>query len=139
MMQELVEEIEQMFTDIAKDMGQMVETLVDVTEDFAGQIQEAIAPDLETQINHFFDPILEAYLGFEVAIEEALWASEATLEESLRPVRRTVEPVLNEHATCVGCQHYHGQAYNGVMFVCGMHPYGWEEENCPDWESTWQE
>lgn len=40
--------------------------------------------------------------------------------------------------SCVGCRHYHGQAYNGVMFVCGMYPYGWEgEEKCPDRESSY--
>lgn len=35
---------------------------------------------------------------------------------------------------CKGCCHYHGQKYGGNLLVCGMHPYGVEEEHCPDWQ-----
>lgn len=34
--------------------------------------------------------------------------------------------------TCRNCRHYHGRQYNGVLLVCGMHPYG--DANCNDWE-----
>jgi hypothetical protein len=90
------------------------------------QVQGSLAPDLEQRINEFIDPILEACLGFEGAVEE-----------TVQPVMRTVEPILNDHPTCVGCRNYHGQSYNGQMLVCGMHPFGWDGEKCPDWESTW--
>ncbi|MBE9178610.1 hypothetical protein IQ268_08565 [Oculatella sp. LEGE 06141] len=36
--------------------------------------------------------------------------------------------------SCQGCCHYHGRVYGGNMLVCGMHPYGAEEDSCPDWE-----
>jgi len=45
-----------------------------------------------------------------------------------------VNPDQNTHPACQGCRHYHGYVYGGNLFVCGMHPYGWEDENCPDWE-----
>ncbi|MUG93338.1 hypothetical protein F7734_13230 [Scytonema sp. UIC 10036] len=35
---------------------------------------------------------------------------------------------------CEGCKHYHGIIYNGVPFFCAMHPYGYENNECPDWE-----
>lgn len=35
---------------------------------------------------------------------------------------------------CVGCTNYHGQTYAGNRLICGVHPYGWEGDNCPDWE-----
>jgi hypothetical protein len=42
---------------------------------------------------------------------------------------------------CIGCRHYHGQAYglqreNRVPLICAMHPYGWQEGSpCPDWSA----
>ncbi|WP_245912458.1 hypothetical protein [Brunnivagina elsteri] len=33
----------------------------------------------------------------------------------------------------VGCRNFHG----ADKIVCGMHPYGWEQDdNCPDWQSN---
>lgn len=42
---------------------------------------------------------------------------------------------------CLGCCHYHGQAYgqtkeNRHRLICGFHPYGWTGAgNCPDWKA----
>jgi hypothetical protein len=33
---------------------------------------------------------------------------------------------------CQGCKHYHGAVYNGVPFVCAMHPYGADGDECGD-------
>lgn len=106
----------------------MLDGFIEASEEFADQMQRTIAPDLEQRLNDFFDPILEAYLGFQISVEE-----------SVQPVIHTVEPILNEHPTCVGCRNYHGQSYNGVMLVCGIHPSGWDGEKCPDWRSAWDE
>jgi hypothetical protein len=34
--------------------------------------------------------------------------------------------------SCQGCSNYHGEVYNGNLLVCAIHPYGWEDESCPD-------
>lgn len=34
---------------------------------------------------------------------------------------------------CYKCRHHHGKYYNGVEFVCAMHPYGFDGK-CPDRE-----
>jgi len=35
--------------------------------------------------------------------------------------------------TCQGCQNYHGETYNGNRLICGIHPYGWDDDHgCPD-------
>jgi hypothetical protein len=52
--------------------------------------------------------------------------------EQLNP---KVPPTPDRHAACIGCQHYHGRLYSGTLLVCGMHPFGWETESCPDWEA----
>jgi hypothetical protein len=33
---------------------------------------------------------------------------------------------------CAGCRYYHGDSYGDHALVCGIHPYGWEGEWCPD-------
>jgi len=106
----------------------MVDTLVEATEEVAEQVQSALVSELDPPVSEFIDSILEAYLGIEIAVENAS-----------QPVMHTVEPILNNHPACVGCRNYHGQMYGGNVLVCGMHPYGWEGEQCPDWESTWKE
>jgi hypothetical protein len=37
---------------------------------------------------------------------------------------------------CEGCCYYHGQTYGGNHLVCAMHPYGVENDTCPDWQAT---
>ncbi|BAQ63451.1 hypothetical protein [Geminocystis sp. NIES-3709] len=45
-----------------------------------------------------------------------------------------LKPHPEKHPACVGCVNYHGQTYNGNLLVCAMHPYGWDDETCPDWK-----
>ncbi len=47
--------------------------------------------------------------------------------------KRKANPL--KHPACVGCSNYHGHSYGGNLLVCAMHPYGWKNENCPDWET----
>ena len=40
---------------------------------------------------------------------------------------------------CQDCIHYHGMAYGRrrethTVLICGFHPYGWDDEICPDWQ-----
>lgn len=43
-----------------------------------------------------------------------------------------IEPSDRFHPACIGCQNYHGHLYGRNLLVCGMHPYGWDDEHCPD-------
>ncbi|KAB8333597.1 hypothetical protein SD80_012430 [Scytonema tolypothrichoides VB-61278] len=36
---------------------------------------------------------------------------------------------------CQGCKNYHGRYYGGTILICGIHPYGWNGDNCPDYQS----
>jgi len=45
-----------------------------------------------------------------------------------------IEEKTDQYPACVRCKHFHGEEYGGNFLVCGMHPYGWDDENCPDWE-----
>lgn len=127
MVESMVKEVEQFFAEVAKGVDEMVDSFIETSEEIAEQLEIAFETEIEPRISEWLDPILEAYLGFEIAVEE-----------TAQPVIHTVEPFLNDHPACVGCRHYHGQAYGGTMLICGMHPYGWDGEKCPDWESVWK-
>ncbi|MBW4617217.1 MAG: hypothetical protein KME21_29080 [Desmonostoc vinosum HA7617-LM4] len=38
-------------------------------------------------------------------------------------------------SACVGCQNYHGIEYGDNFLVCGIHPYGWDDNECPDYSN----
>ncbi|MBF2077137.1 MAG: hypothetical protein IGR76_01090 [Synechococcales cyanobacterium T60_A2020_003] len=64
------------------------------------------------------------------AIAEAYLEFLRTLDQQRFTPKTPCRPVA-----CQGCRHYHGRSYGGTMLICGMHPYGVEEETCGDWES----
>jgi len=65
----------------------------------------------------WLDPLLEAYLGFELRLFDERRASRG------------------DRDPCQGCRYYHGRTYGGNHLVCAMHPHGWEGEDCPDWQA----
>ncbi len=119
--------VEHFFDGFSKDITELMDGVFLASEELADQVQNTLTSEIEPKLTEWLDPLLEAYLGFEVTVEQAI-----------QPVVHTVEPLINNHPACVGCRNYHGQDYGGNLLVCGMHPYGWEGETCPDWESTWK-
>jgi len=117
---------EQRVLEISQELADKTDAFFTGVEEFAEQVQHQLFPDLDQQLDDFFETIADALTLFEHSVEE-----------TAQPFAQTVEPILNEHAACAGCCNYHGHSYNGVAFVCAMHPYGAEEEKCPDWESAW--
>ena len=120
----VADEVEQFFLGVTET----VDALFELSEGITEQLQVTIATEIEQYLNELTEPFLEA---------------SSELEDMIgmdQPYMYVVEPTLQEHPACIGCRHYHGQAYNGNLLVCGMHPYGWEDENCPDWEQEeyWQ-
>lgn len=133
---------------------QTLQTTVEAANAFTDELEKQVGPTLDQwadELQHTITP-LESALDEEVerASEELAEfitplmtplteAVTAWVETLATPLNNTIEPLVNEHATCVGCRHYHGQAHGGNMLVCGMYPYGPDTETCPDWESVWRE
>lgn len=119
-----------------KDIFEILESVADMVDEFflgvtdmveivANDVQNTVGIDIDQCLQDMFGPISEIF---------------ADLEEMVGETDQTyysypVEPTVEKNPACVGCHHYHGQVYSGNLFVCAMHPYGWETENCPDWES----
>ena len=124
--------------DAADAIAQEVERQVGPTLDqWAGQVHETLEP-LETTINTEAERMADEFTAAIAPVVTPLVESlETWFEAVATPVAQTVDPLVNDHLPCVGCRHYYGQAHGGQMLVCGMYPYGPEEDKCPDWRGTW--
>ncbi|MBC1237594.1 hypothetical protein [Nostoc sp. 2RC] len=38
-------------------------------------------------------------------------------------------------SACRGCTNYHGDFYGDNQLICAIYPYGWSDDNCPDFLS----
>lgn len=119
MLETVADEVDQFFLGI----NEIVDTVLEFSEEVGEQLQNTISTELDQYFNEFTEPFFEVY-----------WELEEFVGEVDQPFTSKLEPNLQEHPACVGCRHYHGHIYNGNLLICGMHPYGWEDETCPDWE-----
>lgn len=116
---------------ISEDMESFFNDVEQWTEEFPNSLDEAVQQMEETideEIEIFWQEVFEPLI---LAIDDI---EEEEGNYSDFAVTTKVNPDQNTHPACQGCRHYHGYVYGGNLFVCGMHPYGWPDENCPDWE-----
>ncbi len=118
-------EVEQIFTEMAEGAIEVIDSFLQSSEEIFEQFENAIPADLEQFFNELVEPVVEVYLEFERAED----INQADL------FVHYVEPTEQKNPACRGCQNYHGQVYGGNLMVCGMHPYGWDGDSCPDWQS----
>jgi hypothetical protein len=118
-------EVEQFFQEVTEEVIEVVDSLFEFSEEITEQVQIPLVNELEQFFNQLVEPVIDVYLE----IEQFETASPPEQFVSY------VEPQLDKNPVCMGCRHYHGYVYGGNLLVCGMHPYGWEGESCPDWES----
>lgn len=124
---EISETMEKFFQDASAGIAEVTQAFTDLSETLVEQAQEAIAIEFEQfldQLDDWISPSVQVFIGFDL-----------TEGDFLDFTGFPVEPSLTEHPACIGCAHYHGHIYNGNLLVCGMHPYGWESGDCPDWSS----
>jgi hypothetical protein len=117
--QTVADEVERFFD----GMTEVVDALFELSDEITEQIQNTIAIEIDQYFNDLAEPILEVY-----------WDLEEVIGEVDQPFPYPVEPTAERNPACIGCHNYHGQVYGGNLLVCGMHPHGWEDKNCPDWE-----
>jgi hypothetical protein len=117
-------------TEVDQAVDRAVDQLIDATQTAVEQLNLDFETEIDPYLNRFFDPWVDQLI-------ELFGGMETELESRARPFTNTVNPMMNNHPACVGCSNYHGYSYGGEMLVCGMHPFGWEGEQCPDWESSW--
>lgn len=115
----VADEVDHFFVEVAS----VVDSFFEITEEITEQLQDTIVTEIDQYFNELAEPLFEVY-----------WELEEFVGEADNSFPYPVEPTAQNHPACIGCRNYHGQVYGGNLLVCGMHPMGWEDENCPDWE-----
>lgn len=125
-----------------KDIFEILESVTDMVDEFfvgVTEMVETVANDVQNTVEIGIDQYLQDMFDVFEPISEMFFAElemmfgEGDTQETY--YSDPVEPSIEKNPACVDCHHYHGQVYGGNLLVCAMHPYGWETENCPDWES----
>ena len=116
-------------TDVAIEF---TDSMIQVSEMVGEQVQETFLSEAEQAVGLLMEQVDE-WLGsdnfpFDLDID-LYWQPD--LQD---PWVERVSPSATHNPACVGCKNYHGRIYSGNLLVCGMHPYGWDGEDCPDWE-----
>lgn len=116
------------------DVGAATESFVDeIGESFSSffeQFQSEIVEEVDSLIQDFVDVIIVTSDEIDAALGEE-WDNFA--DDDFTSVSSHV-PSIHNNPACINCANYHGQSYNGNLLVCAMHPYGWDDDKCPDWE-----
>lgn len=127
--------LEKFFQDANKEIGSRALSLLELTDEMAEEIEQAIAPaidQLEAQFIEWLDPFLEIGAELESFLYDMQWLDQISDFTD-------ISADLNaQHPICRGCRHYHGEVYNGTPFICAMHPYGIVDgaEQCADKEAS---
>ena len=126
MIEAVTDEVEQFFLEI----NDMVDAFFEITEEITEEVQNALVADIDTFATlheQFLQDLTEPFLEIYSELQD--------LSEDIDPgFPYQVESTQEKNAACIGCSNYHGQVYNGNLLVCGMHPHGWDDQSCPDWE-----
>ncbi|MDJ0729604.1 MAG: hypothetical protein QNJ33_06375 [Crocosphaera sp.] len=130
--------------DWQKDLTEWMENVAVSVEGFVdelGQSVEMAAEDFQNdllrEIDQFLDDVFTPII--DISIEEefsSYYYYQNYHEDHDLMLSPKIEPTHNVHPACRGCIHYHGRLYGKHLFVCGMHPYGSNNNSCPDWEGN---
>jgi hypothetical protein len=134
-------------SDWQKDLAEIWESILTGVEEFSNEVQEAstevvdlivgvaeqITSDLESIGNEFKELNEEIWRDLDWEGGFNLDGENDQTDWSLYYEPRR-EATAEHQPACVGCRNYNGSMFGGNLLVCGFHPYGWQEGQCPDWE-----
>jgi hypothetical protein len=121
-----------MFETLAKEFFDFIEASLQQSEALVITLAQAADRQM-MEVEDFLDRLIEPLID-----EQQVQAVDDAMVAATQPIFQTLYPMIDQRPVCAGCRHYHGQSYGGNILVCGMHPYGFEGEKCPDWQSAWE-
>jgi hypothetical protein len=141
-------------SDWQKDLAEIWEAILTGVEELNNEVQEASAEfvDLIVGVAEQITSDLEAIAHDFKELNDEIWQDidwsgsfDFTVDSEEDPAdwafhyepRR--EATAEHQPACVGCRNYNGSMFGGNLLVCGFHPYGWPEGQCPDWEGDEQD
>ncbi|MEM8830198.1 MAG: hypothetical protein AAGE96_12690 [Cyanobacteria bacterium P01_G01_bin.19] len=136
---------EQWWKQVEKTAAEVENFLVDVeknTESFVEEVGQNVNSffaefgiNLVDEVDSFFDNLVDVIVTTTDEINSALTDDLIDLIDDDDFTNVSFHsPSLHQNPACINCANYHGQSYNGNLLVCAMHPEGWSDDNCPDWE-----
>jgi hypothetical protein len=132
-MDEWQKEFWAMIATISTSVEEFVQEIGGTIEAITQEVQQEMMTDIETIWQDWIEPMIDLdWDGEDFRFEESLFRELLDDSESLLTLH--IPPTLQQHPACMGCHHYHGHVYSGNLLVCGMHPYGWTDDHCPDWD-----
>jgi len=135
---------EQLWKQVEKTAAEMEEFFVDAekaTESFVEEVSENVGSlfedfglDIVKEVDSFLENLVDVIVTTTDEIDAAFGEDwEGFIDDDFTNVSFHT-PSINNNPACINCSNYHGQSYNGNLLVCAMHPEGWDDANCPDWE-----
>lgn len=106
--------------------GKLLDNFVREVDSFMEEVDILFGDLLDVLTEENNDEFISFFTDDVMEDESNIW-----LDEDYLP-----KPNPKIHPACVGCGNYHGYSYGGNLLVCGIHPYGWEGDNCPDWRKN---
>ena len=111
----------------AKQFDRLVEFTAEWSDEVATDVTDAVADvmthvttELSAQTQAFLDTDLDSFLNtlLHPLTVESLedWINAVSVPNQSSGV------AIKPHPLCVNCKNFHGQAYNDVSLVCGIHP-----------------
>lgn len=123
-------EMESFFSEV----GDATESLVEEVSENLGSYLEQFPNYFVQEVDGFVRELVEVIITTGDEIDAALFDEwEGFVDEDFTTVSYH-SPSPHSHPACIGCANYHGHVYNGNLLVCAMHPQGYEDSKCPDWE-----
>ncbi|MDJ1184211.1 hypothetical protein [Roseofilum casamattae] len=116
--------VEKFIDDLEEEVSEWVEAIADTSIELSETVEELLLSDLESYFNECLELIIELDPN---SSDDPFYSDLAQEQPQHSPWRQP--------QACIGCRNYHGQIYGQTMFVCAMHPYGWDDAACPDWDA----
>ncbi len=137
-MEKTASDVEKLIEDIGNAVELFTDEVGEKIEDFVEQLQESLVSEIDRCVEDILETLIDVSIETEIIVREDIdYADNLDYfpdELDFIGIHRE-KPNLDKNPACIGCQHYHGRVYSGNLLVCGMHPYGWTDDSCPDWEN----
>ena len=129
-------DMEELFVDVEK----ATETVVEEVGESIGSFLEQFGIDIVEEVDNFVENIVEIIITTSDELDAAFGedfdvSSDRDYTNNDYSNVGFHYPSPENNPACINCINYHGQSYNNILLVCGMHPHGWDDDTCPDWEA----
>jgi hypothetical protein len=136
-------------SDWQKELAEIWEAILTGVEELSNEVQEASAEvvNLMMGVAEQMTSDLELIATEFKELNDEIWqdigwdndftpdGENSDIDWSLYSEPRR-EATAEHQPACIGCRNYNGSMFGGNLLVCGFHPYGWPEGQCPDWEGN---